>query len=170
MPHLSPGIYIGVLIFHIKYILVGLNLTRGSSLFFGKVHAVGVLHCFALIVVCMALLASFFLPSASLINMYSTVSFTLAFWHALYSPILSSSVLLYILTAPSFTCLHQRSLRSHELHWSSHTHRRHFDTNHFKPLTLAPPQTEAVPLQPRHPAGRETATAESEKRPSSGVL
>ena len=108
MPHLSPGIYIGVLIFHIKYILVGLNLTRGSSLFFGKVHAVGVLRCFALIVVCMALLASFFLPSASLINMYSTVSFTLAFWHALYSPILL--LLYYYTSAPSFTCLHQRSL------------------------------------------------------------
>ena len=168
MPHLSPGIYIGVLIFYIKYILVGLNLTRGSSLFFGKVHAVGVLRCFALIVVCMALLASFFLPSASLINMYSTVSFTLAFWHALYFPILL--LLYYYTSAPSFTCLHQRSFRSHELHWSSNTHRRHFDTNHFKPLALAPPKTEAVPLQPRHPAGRETATAESEKRPSSGVL
>ena len=41
---------------------------RGSSFFLEKVTALGVLCCFALIVVCLTLLASFFLPSASLIK------------------------------------------------------------------------------------------------------
>ena len=51
---------------------MGSSPTRGSSFFFGKVTALGVLCCLALIVhvVSMTLLASFFLPFASLINMY----------------------------------------------------------------------------------------------------
>ena len=48
-----------------------LNPTRGSSFFLGKVIALGVLCCFALFV-CLTLLASFFLPSSSPINIYST--------------------------------------------------------------------------------------------------
>ena len=42
--------------------------TRGSSFFLGKVTALGVLCCFALLVVYLTLLASFFFPSASLIK------------------------------------------------------------------------------------------------------
>ena len=49
---------------------MGSSPTRGSSFFFGKVTALGVLCCLALIVDSMTLLASFFLPFASLINMY----------------------------------------------------------------------------------------------------
>ena len=41
--------------------------TRGSSFFLGRVTALGVLLCF---VVCMPLLASFFLSSAHLIDLY----------------------------------------------------------------------------------------------------
>ena len=37
--------------------------TRGSSFFLGKVTALGVLCCFALLFVCLTVLASFFLPS-----------------------------------------------------------------------------------------------------------
>ena len=43
--------------------VVGSSPTRGSRFFLGKVTALGVSCCFALIVVCLNLLASFFLPS-----------------------------------------------------------------------------------------------------------
>ena len=43
--------------------VVGSSPTRGSSFFLGKVTALGVLCCFALLFVCSTLLASFFLPS-----------------------------------------------------------------------------------------------------------
>ena len=50
--------------------VMGSNPTRGSTFFFGKVTdclGCAVLLCF---IFCMTLLASFFLPSSSLINMY----------------------------------------------------------------------------------------------------
>ena len=48
----------------------GFESHRGSSFFLEKVTALGVLCCFTLFV-CLTLLASFFLPSSSPINMYS---------------------------------------------------------------------------------------------------
>ena len=48
--------------------VVGSNLSRGS---FEKVTALGVLCYFAFLFVCMILLASFYLPSSSLIIMYN---------------------------------------------------------------------------------------------------
>ena len=51
--------------------VVGSNPSQGSSSFFEKVTALGVLCCFTFLFVCMTLLASFYLPSSSLINMYN---------------------------------------------------------------------------------------------------
>ena len=49
---------------------MGSSPTRGSSFSLGKVTALGVLCCFALIVVCLTLLASFFLPSLTCVYNY----------------------------------------------------------------------------------------------------
>ena len=82
---------------------MGSSPTRGSSIFLGKVTALGVLCCFALFV-CLTLLASFFLPShLSFKNMYihfyilSTLVVSL---HYLFLCLLFVVCLLFVSTVP----------------------------------------------------------------------
>ena len=68
--HLAMGLqYIIPVHVHVSRVFV-FGLSPTLSFFFGKVTALGILCYFALILVCLSLLASFFHPSSSLINMY----------------------------------------------------------------------------------------------------